>query len=108
MENLFSYGTLQSEKIQLDLFGRMLQGQPDRLSGYKKELIKIKVNPGIEEHVTIIYTGDGSDGIEGTIFSLTKDELRKADEYETKAYKRIKALLRSGLSAWVYVKNDNR
>jgi len=33
-ERLFSYGTLQTETVQLSLFGRRLEGEPDALVGY--------------------------------------------------------------------------
>jgi gamma-glutamylcyclotransferase (GGCT)/AIG2-like uncharacterized protein YtfP len=111
MENLFSYGTLQLEQVQLELFGKTLKMEPDALVGYKKEKIKIKVDAvvnlsGEEEHVIISYSGNDSDVIEGAVLSITKDELEHADEYETADYKRIEVVLKSGKSAWVYVKND--
>jgi hypothetical protein len=40
-EYLFSYGTLQKEKVQSDLFGRLLTGTKDILRGYKTSSIKI-------------------------------------------------------------------
>jgi len=43
-EYLFSYGTLQKDKIQLALFGRILQGWNDMLRGYKMISIEIKDN----------------------------------------------------------------
>jgi gamma-glutamylcyclotransferase (GGCT)/AIG2-like uncharacterized protein YtfP len=111
MENLFSYGTLQMERVQLELFRRTLKMEPDALVGYKKEKIKIKVESvvnlnGEEEHVIISYTGNDTDIIEGAVLSVTQDELEHADDYETHDYKRINVLLRSGKPAWVYVKND--
>lgn len=112
MENLFSYGTLQSKQVQLDVFGRILKGQPDIVIGYKKEMIKIKEHSDgrpdrEEEYVTLICTGNDFDMIEGVVFLVTDAELQKADEYETDAYKRVRVLLQSGNRAWVYVKNDN-
>ncbi len=41
-ENLFSYGSLQNESIQLKIYGRVLEGSPDMLAGYRHETIKIK------------------------------------------------------------------
>jgi gamma-glutamylcyclotransferase (GGCT)/AIG2-like uncharacterized protein YtfP len=110
MENLFSYGTLQSEKVQIEVFGRIVKGETDSLIGYKKEKIKIQVDSvvhlsGVEEHVIISYSGKSSDVIEGMVFFITSDELAKADEYETDDYKRIKVQLKSGKEAWVYVKD---
>lgn len=111
MENLFSYGTLQLEQVQLELFGRTLKMEPDSLIRFKKEKITIKDETvvglsGEEEHVIISYTGNESDIIKGAVLSITADELERVDAYETDDYKRISAILRSGKSAWVYIKND--
>lgn len=110
MEKLFSYGTLQLEKVQLEVFGRTLKMVPDTLVGYKKEKVKIKVDfvvnvSGEEEHVIVSHTGDDSDLVEGVVLSITEDELKHADEYETDDYKRIRLTLKSGIRSWVYVKN---
>ena len=111
MEKLFSYGTLQLEQVQLQLFGRTIKMEADVLTGYKKGKIKIKLESvvnlsGEEEHVIISYTGNDSDHIKGVVLSITKDELEHADEYETDDYKRIQVTLKSGKQSWVYVKND--
>jgi len=113
MENLFSYGTLQLEQVQLELFGRTLKMEPDALIGFKKEKIIIKSESvvslsGEEEHVIIRYTGNDSDVIEGAVLSITLDELNRADAFETDDYKRINVTLRSGKVAWAYVKNDKQ
>ena len=42
MENLFSYGTLQYRKVQIETFGRILNGTNDILIGYKLKELKIK------------------------------------------------------------------
>lgn len=34
-ERLFSYGTLQQENVQIATFGRLLNGAPDALVGFK-------------------------------------------------------------------------
>ena len=101
MENLFSYGTLQLSKIQQEIFNRLLEGQEDVLVGYKKELIRISVDSAInskgsEEYSIISYTGNSSDLIEGVVYSVTNEELRCADEYETADYKRVLITLKSG------------
>ena len=44
-QNLFSYGTLQLESIQLKTFGRILKGHPDNITGYKIAHVKIKDQP---------------------------------------------------------------
>jgi gamma-glutamylcyclotransferase (GGCT)/AIG2-like uncharacterized protein YtfP len=109
MENVFSYGTLQLEKVQLEIFGRRLLGHPDALIGYKKETIKIKVNSvvdlsGIEEHAVVVHTGNSADVIEGVVLKITPEELEHADAYETDDYQRTKLTLLSGQQAWVYIK----
>ncbi|WP_412850808.1 hypothetical protein ACL0VS_01630 [Chryseobacterium sp. PMSZPI] len=41
MVYLFSYGTLQKKQVQLETFGRVLQGEKDILSGYKLNMLEI-------------------------------------------------------------------
>lgn len=111
MEHLFSYGTLQLEKVQLQTFGRLLHGYPDVLKGYQKELIRISVDSvvdisGQEQHWVISYTGDDSDRVEGIVLLITEAELQQADEYETDDYRRDRVRLQSGKEAWAYVKNE--
>jgi hypothetical protein len=40
----------------------------------------------------------------GTVFEITAQELVAADEYEVADYKRVRVVLKSGASAWVYVR----
>jgi hypothetical protein len=107
-ENLFSYGTLQSEAIQFTTFGRRLEGKPDRLMGYCVTMIPISddklLAPGSTRHRNIQSTGVASDTVEGAVFTVTKQELEQADEYEKAAgYERVLIQLESGVSAWVYL-----
>ncbi|STY29269.1 AIG2-like family [Legionella wadsworthii] len=107
-EKLFSYGTLQYEAVQLSNFGRKLKGSSDRLPGFTMSRIKIKdlnvvATSGEEEHPVIVYTEKDKDNIEGVVFDITSEELKKADTYEVSDYKRIKVKLASGVFAWVYV-----
>ena len=110
MEKLFSYGTLQLEKVQIETFGRKLVGRPDVLTRYKLEKIQIK-DPSVlaasnqEIHPILRFTGNNSDRIEGVVFEVTNDELLQADVYEEQNYKRVLELFESGLRAWVYVEN---
>lgn len=112
-ENLFSYGTLQSEAVQLATFGRRLEGKPDQLIGYRVTLIPIAVpnseqqlsaSLGATHHRNIQFTGIGSDIVEGTVFTVTKQELERADNYERVAdYVRVLVQPASGKNAWVYL-----
>ena len=109
-ERLFSYGTLQTESVQLSTFGRRLDGSPDALLAYRLRMIKIEdqdfvVMSGAEYHRTLEFTGNASDFIEGTVFSVTQQELEQADAYEPACYKRFEIKLRSGMKAWTYLNN---
>lgn len=109
MQLLFSYGTLQIEKVQEDTFGRLLQGISDTLSGYKLEYITITDaavlgRSNTAQHPILVETGNTVDTIAGMVFEVTEAELAQADDYEVDDYKRISVLLNSGTKAWVYVK----
>jgi len=107
MEWLFSYGTLQKTKVQLDLFDRILEGSPDNLKGFNIVPIEIRdetfLSTGEQKHQRIaIRSGKETDIIQGTVFAMTEDELFLADSYEPRDYTRIRVLLESGKEAWIY------
>lgn len=107
-ELLFSYGTLQLEKVQLESFGRKLKGEKDSLSGYKVVPLKIKDKQVLEKsqqaiHPIAVFTGNSDDKIDGVVFEISGDELLQADAYEVGDYKRMAVKLDSGKKAWVYV-----
>lgn len=110
MEKLFSYGTLQQENVQMATFGRLLDGSPDSIIGFKQELLEIKdekviATSGKKLHPVVLKSHDNSEKISGTVFLVTAKELAQADKYEVSDYKRISARLESGDEAWVYVSN---
>lgn len=107
-ERLFSYGTLQTEPVQLSTFGRRLDGNPDALIGYRLRMIQIMdqefvATSGAEYHRNLEFTGNASDVVEGTVFAITEQELKQADAYEPDGYERERVSLRSGTEAWVYL-----
>jgi Gamma-glutamyl cyclotransferase, AIG2-like len=107
-ENLFSYGTLQTEAVQLATFGRSLEGKPDMLVGYSLKMIQIEDQKfvalsGAALHRNLQFTGIASDLVEGMVFTVTRKELEQADVYEPAEYKRVFTQLRSGMYAWVYI-----
>jgi hypothetical protein len=107
-ENLFSYGTLQKNEVQLELFGRLLNGAKDILEGYKLSPIEIKdeafLAKGEEQYqLTLLPSKDAADMIEGTVFEVSEEELLFADKYEPDNYERIKITLQSRKEAWVYM-----
>lgn len=107
-EYLFSYGTLQKERVQLETFGRLLKGEQDVLAGYKLSSIEI-TDPEVlasseqQYHLIAIPTGADTDTIQGVIFEISMEELLSADAYEAEDYKRVKEKFKSGNEAWVYV-----
>ena len=110
-EHLFSYGTLQLEEVQLETFGRKLDGQPDALLGYRLAMITITdedfvARSGTADHRNLQFTGNSSDILEGMVFKVTRSELEQADEYEPEGYERVKVELRSGTNAWVFVMTE--
>lgn len=97
-ELLFVYGTLKDSEVQKEVIGRTVKAIPDILEGYKKSKVKINGN------TYPILVPDSNNSIEGLVISLAPKELKLIDEYETKAYKRKKVILKSGKRAWVYQK----
>jgi len=102
LEYLFSYGTLQDLQVQQYIFGRLLQGKADAALGFKK-----LENAVYGKYPLIINTNNPKDKVAGIAYEMTKADLKKADIYETSAYKRQKFPLESGDEAWIYIKNSN-
>ncbi len=99
---------LQKEKVQLDLFGRLLHGTNDLLEGYRLSSIEIKDESFLakgeaKQHQTLIASNDKAHKIEGTVFEISAEELLLADKYEPANYQRRQVMLLSGNKAWVYV-----
>ena len=106
---LFSYGTLQQETVQRAQFGRLLDGEPDAVVGYRtveQEIFDpdVVALSGLRFHPNLVPSGDPADEVAGTLYFITEAELAAADEYEVADYQRIEAPLKSGRTAWVYVK----
>lgn len=111
-EKLFSYGTLQEEKVQLSTFGRKLTGKSDILSGYKLLQLKISdpdviITSGKEIHPMLVHTGNKNDTVAGVVFDVTLAEIEMADQYEVSDYTRVKETLISATVAWVYISIGN-
>ncbi len=106
-EYLFSYGTLQKEKVQKDLFGRIVAGSADVLKGYKLSTIEITDETFLSQgegkyQKTVVISDSENDVVDGTALEITGGELLIADKYEPGNYKRIKVMLASGKEAWLY------
>jgi gamma-glutamylcyclotransferase (GGCT)/AIG2-like uncharacterized protein YtfP len=108
---LFSYGTLQQENVQLAQFGRLLNGAPDALVGFRQELVEITdpdvlAASGKRFHPIVMRSDNGGDRVPGMAFEVSPEELAAADAYEVADYERVAVTLASGLRAWVYVKRS--
>ena len=108
MEALFSYGTLQQQAVQLDTFGKELIGEADTLAGFTIGEVEITdaavlKSSGQRFHPILRYSGNLSDRVSGTIFLVTHDELKQADNYEVDDYKRVLLTFVSGKQAWCYI-----
>jgi len=110
-EYLFSYGTLQNEKVQIDLFGRSLAGSADVLRGYKVSTIEITDETFLSKgegkyQKTLMISANENDMVRGIVFEITGDELLIADGYEPANYKRTKVMVESGKKVWIYIATE--
>lgn len=110
---LFSYGTLQLQKVQMETYGRLLTGTKERLPNYKLDKLKITdqavlAKSGKTFHPIAVRTDCPNDFIEGTMFEITAAELEASDHYEVGDYKRVLETLASGQHAWVYVADQEK
>lgn len=110
-EFLFSYGTLQLEKVQIENFGRVLEGEYDALSNFKLSSVEIKDEEVLKQsrlqfHPIAIPSSNVEDKINGMVFTITYKELLKADSYEVDDYTRISVNLDSGKKAWIYISKE--
>jgi len=108
MAYLFSYGTLQKEQVQIETFGRILEGEKDALTGYKMGRVEI-TDPKVlrksnqRYHPILEFSGNTEDEVEGILFEVTDQEILQADEYEVDDYKRIETVFKSGKTGFIYV-----
>lgn len=108
MPNLFSYGTLQKEQVQLETFGRILRGEKDILVEYQLKMLEIK-DPEVlrksnqKYHPILEFSGNSADEVEGVLFDLSNEEILHADKYEVDDYKRIETVFKSGKIGFIYV-----
>ncbi|WP_426320622.1 gamma-glutamylcyclotransferase family protein [Microbacterium sp. E-13] len=105
---LFTYSSLRQADLQLDTFGRLLEGEADVLPGYTVDYAEIadpRVDDlsGLSVHPIVRETGNPLDKVVGEAVEVTEDELDAADEFQLALNRRIAVVLASGRSAWVYV-----
>ena len=105
MPLLFSYGTLQLPEVQMQLFGRLLEGSADELVGFRHVPIDLD---GEGQYSIVRFDGRPGSRVAGTALELSEGELAAADAYEPPPYKRISTVLVSGKQAWVYADEVSR
>lgn len=108
MPLLFSYGTLQKEKVQIENFGRKLIGEKDTLSRYQLNYIEISDKEVLRKseqkhHPILQLTGNEENKVEGVLFEISEEELLLADKHEVDDYQRIEETFTSGKKGFVYV-----
>ncbi|MEM8999475.1 MAG: gamma-glutamylcyclotransferase family protein [Bacteroidota bacterium] len=101
LEYLFTYGTLQNRQVQQYVFGRILKGIPDHITGYK-----YLENAIYQRYPLVQRSNNMKHTVKGMVYELSKSDLLRCDVYETSAYKREKVILQSGTVAWVYIENS--
>jgi hypothetical protein len=47
-----------------------------------------------------------NEGVAGTVFELSREEITRADDYEVDDYQRVRAVLKSGRNCWIYAASD--
>jgi gamma-glutamylcyclotransferase (GGCT)/AIG2-like uncharacterized protein YtfP len=104
---LFAYGTLQDPAVQQRQLGRILDGMPDALTGYRTVPIPIRdarkrAATGLSAYLALIETGIAADVVDGRAYPISRAELARTDTYEGSGYRRIRVTLRSGRTAWAY------
>ena len=110
---LFSYGTLQLEKVQIENYGRIMKGEKDSLFNYKLDKLQITdiEVPGKRTEAfypIAVKTGGPNDFIEGSSYEITETELKATDKYEGSEYIRVLETFMSGRQAWVYVAREEK
>ena len=108
---LFTYGTLQLPSVQMEKFGRLLDGSKDTLPGYRLERLTVE-DPdvvrlsGRSDHPIAKRSECLSDRVNGVVYEIALDELAATDAYEVEPYTRIEVELESGRRAFAYVLGD--
>ena len=93
---VFLYGTLVHPDVLERAIGRVPPFTIDEMSGVKITTVEIDG----ESYPNLIEDSERS--LEGIRVAITCDELKTLDRYEAR-YQRIRRVLTSGISAWVYV-----
>lgn len=112
MPALFTYGTLRNSQLQIEWFGRELQGVADRIRGYRFEMVEIRDQKLLEEsgeiYHPILEEDPEGHGVPGIVLDLSAEEFEKVSTLGFDHYHAIEAVLESGRKAVVYVMNPKK
>ncbi|MCM4155178.1 gamma-glutamylcyclotransferase family protein [Gramella sp. AN32] len=103
MPKLFAYGTLQDEKLQQKLFGKILKGKPAILKGYHLGKITIPRNETGSIYPAIRISENDTDKVFGYVYDISDDEMEIATDYEGDDYNLVEATLECGTKAKVFI-----
>lgn len=99
--DVFIYGTIRSEDVQRELFGRTVHGQPDSVSGYKL------LNNIVIDGERYPYLSPEKNGIVyGVRIKLSTEELVALDVFEASEYTRKEIVTDGGHTAYAYFLDD--
>lgn len=90
---LFSYGTLQEDRIQLMLFGEVLQTQVDSIEGYVTLNDYFGYPRIVEFERGIVY---------GKVLEIDEVDFPIVDRYESEAYEKKVVETSKGRQVYVY------
>jgi len=99
MHKLFSYGTLMDDYVRTSVLEKHVDAKPDILKGYT-----ITVHPVLTSYPVVKPNKD--DFVNGVVFEVNDDDLKKLDRYESNYYKREDIVLDSGIKSMVYIENS--
>lgn len=93
---MFAYGTLLHTHVQRSVIGRVIEGAPAQLAGYRKTTLR----DGTEVFPNLVPEPDGR--VDGRILDVSDAELALIDRYEGDLYARHRVKLTNGTDVWVY------
>lgn len=97
--NLFIYGTLRDDGVRQAIFGTSVRGPRDVLEGY--EVTSTQLPGGAYPNLA----RRGGSVVVGEVMEVDDATLARTDAYETSHYDRREMKLRSGVTAWVYIRD---
>lgn len=104
---LFTYSTLLSEKVQIDFFGKVLNGINDVVKGYKLGVFQI-INPeaiSVSEndcHPIATPSKNPNDEVSGAVYEIPEEKLKIIEQCISEDCFKTKVVTESGTQCWMY------